>query len=170
MRCSRDILRPLPWRAILPPLSAQHVMQTEGTASSGGRRKKQRIETPLSLMRQSLVQATRQNSWADAWRAYESAKEQGITLPVDVYNSLLFVCSGGEAWEALCARGQDADGAGPACDDGVPSCATRLEVGESLFSEMEALFGTPSEMWCVGWRRGGVGPLGHLACGPRLAA
>ncbi|KAL6783820.1 PRORP1 [Auxenochlorella protothecoides x Auxenochlorella symbiontica] len=145
-RSRREIPQHFAWRATLPPLNAQHIMQTVDSASSGGRRKKQRIETPLTLMRQALVQATRQNSWADAWQAYQSAKKQDIKLTADVYNSLLFMCSGGEEWEALCARGQEAGETGPHNGDGVPSCETRLEVGQSLFSEMEALFGTPSEM------------------------
>lgn len=119
--------------------------------------KKRKAPEPLLLMRLEINAAAKQGSWQLGWAAYQAGREQGLKATPDMYNTLLFLCSGGDDWEARCP------GPGEAAPPASQPTADLLRVGEQLLADMRAAgtAATPTEMRCVHTRgeggRGGGG-------------
>ena len=63
------------------------------------KRKKARVLSPEMLARQAIHQAAKENDLQGALAVFDRAKAEGVRLSADLYISLLYLCSGGDAWE-----------------------------------------------------------------------
>lgn len=132
--------------------------------------------SPSFRVKLSIREAAKCQSWATALEAYQEARAQGIPLGADSYDVLLFLCSGGETWDAALQAGMRArsgsgtgdgaalhsappsgpDAAAPAAAQPPLDAQRQLGMGRRLFEEMKEVdkIARPSEMWCVVWGGG----------------
>lgn len=101
--------------------------------------RKRKADSPCVLVRQSIQAAVKEGSWESAYKSYEEAKAEGIRLQADAYNSLLFLCAHGDAWEDRCSGMRQ-----PGTEE---IDSERLRIGQQVFSKMQSELGQPSEMW-----------------------
>ncbi|PSC70853.1 pentatricopeptide repeat [Micractinium conductrix] len=88
-------------------------------------KKRKKPPTPEILARMAIHQAAKANDLTAALTAFDQAKADGLKMGTDLYVSLLYLCGGGDAWEATLQQlygGGDAQ-AGAAAAEAAPATA-----------------------------------------------
>ena len=104
------------------------------------RRKKQKPMSPEIEVRLAIQMAAREGSVDTGLAAYDRAKEQGLRLSLDSYATLLFLCSGGDDWEALIGNTATEK------QKEMPSPESLLERSEAVMQDMATAGITPNEI------------------------
>ncbi len=116
--------------------------------------KKKRTPTPELSARLAVQMAAREGDAAAAFLAYDAARAAGVRLAADSYATIMFLCSGGDAWGGGDAGGRDggaAAAAAAAADEGGAAAAPAIAPehaarAAALLADMEAAGLAPSEM------------------------
>ncbi|KAL4853023.1 Proteinaceous RNase P 2 [Chlorella vulgaris] len=83
------------------PKTSQHPKQQQQQQ----RTKSKKAPTPEVEARSAIHAATKNNDLAAALAVYDRCQADGVKLSAELYVSLLYLCSGGEGWEAQLGRG-----------------------------------------------------------------